>query len=363
MLHPSASRLSHCSHLSNEFLACSHREIIKSGGPFEWPTETSRHYNMALDIIIIGAGVAGLSAAIAIKTSIPKANISIHEIRSQPSSIGGAVNLTPNALRYLSALGALDRLQKVSCPVKKIDVVSHRTGSYLGRVNFDIPRGDGFQALRVKRSFLLDSLATTWQETGGHVSYDSRAKSIQRAKSGRLVVEFHNQQSKEADVVLGCDGIHSFVRAQYVQVDRQPEYSGIATAYGIMDCTNLDLSSLSIDTTKVLSSQRGALLLSFTDVEKKELYIGAVMETEEIDSREGWKAKGANKEMIKSVILDRFCAAGPVAEKLRPVVEKMEDWFLYPVFKLPPKGRWLRDNVLVIGDAAHAVSCGSARRI
>lgn len=63
-----------------------------------------------LNVLILGGGIAGLTSALALTKFAPPGavpNIKIFEIRPVPATIGGAVNLTPNALRLLDHLGAL----------------------------------------------------------------------------------------------------------------------------------------------------------------------------------------------------------------------------------------------------------------
>ena len=61
---------------------------------------------MALNIIILSAGITDLTTALALTKQLPspKPKIKILELRSAPLTIGGAVNLTPKALRYLDHL-------------------------------------------------------------------------------------------------------------------------------------------------------------------------------------------------------------------------------------------------------------------
>lgn len=75
---------------------------------------------MAFKILIIGRGVAGIASAIAIsKQFSTQVRIVIFEVREQAGDIGGAVNLTPNALRCLDILGVLDVLK-----TRKLDAKS-----------------------------------------------------------------------------------------------------------------------------------------------------------------------------------------------------------------------------------------------
>src|SRR5579871_926771 len=273
-----------------------------------------------MKIIIIGAGISGLSVAIALKQLLPSIQIEVYEIRSFPSTIGGAVNLTPNALRYLSSLKVLPHLKSTACPVRNIEIISCRTGNKLAEIDFDIPGSDGFQALRVRRSKLLAALTDTWlKDFGGLITYDAKLSSIETTSSGSIEAKFTIEGApvtKTADLLLGCDGIHSFVRTSFVEPDRSKIYSGIATAYGITDLSEEEKPNLQFDATAVFTSRRGSLLMSYTNPEKTTLYMAAVMETKEISSREGWKVKGSDKDAVKDEIIGRFGQTGPLADKL-----------------------------------------------
>lgn len=61
------------------------------------------------NVVIIGAGLSGLTLALALhKQSIP---CTIHEARSASLDIGGAIMLSPNALRILDTLGIYEKIR------------------------------------------------------------------------------------------------------------------------------------------------------------------------------------------------------------------------------------------------------------
>ena len=314
-----------------------------------------------MKVIIVGAGIAGLSAAIALKRSIPSISIQVFEIRDKPSTIGGAVNLTPNALRYLSHLKALDRLKDKACPLRAIDIVSCRTGHKVSEMSFDVPDSDGHQALRAKRADLLAALTDTWRlDHGGEVMYDARLTAIERGSAGVVRASFSvgggAPLSVDAHLLLGTDGIHSAVRATYVEPARKEVYSGVATANGMVAVPAGAHFGLPFDATAVFASRRGSLLLSFASADRADVYLGAVMETSEVSSREGWRALGEDQDAVRAEIFGRFGETGPLATRIADVLQLLPDWFLYPVYKLPPGGVWCKDQVMLLGDAAHAVS-------
>ena len=52
----------------------------------------------------------------------------------------------------------------------------------------------------------------------------------------------------------------------------------------------------------------------------------------------------------------RRFGGGPAELGLDELIERTREWLLYPVYKLPPGGRWVKGRTILLGDAAHAVS-------
>lgn len=105
-----------------------------------------------------------------------------------------------------------------------------------------------------------------------------------------------------------------------------------------------------------MSSRRGSLMCSYFEPSRTQQYIGAVMEVTDVGSREGWKLKDADREAIRRDLLDWF--AGGKMPANEAMLQRAGEWTLYPVFALPEGGRWRseRGRVVLVGDAAHAVS-------
>ena len=322
-------------------------------------------------ILILGAGPAGLSAAIALARlpsppSTTPLRITVLELRSQATTLGGSVNLTPLALRYLDQLGAGSRVRARGIRVSAIELLSLRTGTLLGRLWPDV------DALRVRRADLLTSLIETAKtpEIAEHVTvrFGVRVTGIHEVenpvtKKGTVVLTLENGETIEGDLLIGCDGLHSATRTLYVEPEREESYSGKAVAYGYVRVAEpgdagyrrSDGSSAVVDTT-LISSQYGSFLTSFCDPAREELHVAAVMQMadEHNDSKDGWKARGDDKARVKQDIVTRF--QGGNVQGLAGLINRVEEWSLFPVYQLPPRGRWYRGRVIIIGDAAHAVS-------
>ncbi|KAH7072925.1 hypothetical protein BKA63DRAFT_53837 [Paraphoma chrysanthemicola] len=321
-----------------------------------------------LTILILGGGIAGLTTALSLTKfslpNVPPPIIKIFEIRPQPATIGGAVNLTPNALRLLSHLGALQEIEAAGygAPCPAVEVFDLYTGSKIAESDFRGPNGDGlgsppFSALRITRGEALEGvLAAIAKHANISMMCGKKTVEIHEDEQG-VALEFDNGERVNGDVLIGCDGIHSVARLKHVEPERKSEYSGICNAFGFAPRRRLSNTSGFEDTHFDVSGmnfgRRGILLTSFHNREKDSIYVGALMQVPEIASRDGWKAKGADAEKTRQEILERY--DGAATPFIRHVIEDARDLYLWPVFTLSKGGKWATERTMLIGDSAHAM--------
>ena len=77
-------------------------------------------------ILISGAGIAGLTAALALAGK--GFRVEVHEKAPKLETAGAGIQLSPNALRVLGRLGVLKAVQAVSALPAGIRIRSARTG-------------------------------------------------------------------------------------------------------------------------------------------------------------------------------------------------------------------------------------------
>jgi salicylate hydroxylase len=311
-----------------------------------------------MNIIILGAGIAGLATALSLTHFMhPAPSIRVLELRPSPSSIGGAIGLTPNALRALNSLGVLDVIRKhgFGAGVDGIEIFDIQTGGRCGGIDFSSTDGKGigtppFRGLRILRGDLLKALGEVVAGLKNvTVEYGKKVVEI-REEAKEVVLGLEGDEEMRCDLLVGCDGIHSKVRQVLVEPDRQPVYTGIAAVSGF---ATLDGGKFHWKDTGLVQGQRGSMVASMYTAERDEHYIGAVMETEDVKSRAGWLAKGAEQEGIKQSVLERY--QSDAMPYLRELIMGSHTWNLYPVYKLGPRGKWCTKRAILLGDAAHAM--------
>jgi 2-polyprenyl-6-methoxyphenol hydroxylase-like FAD-dependent oxidoreductase len=324
-----------------------------------------------MKIIILGGGIAGLTTALSLTKftppSLPPPQITIYEIRPEPATIGGAVNLTPNALRLLSHLGALSEIRAAHYGAEclAVEVFDLYTGAKLAESSFAGPEGKGlgeppFTALRITRGEALKGVLAAIEKCGNiEVVCGRKTVGIREDGEGeRVELTFESGERDRADVLVGCDGIHSVVRLKHVEPERKSVYSGICNAFGFakrrrVDSGEGEFEETHFETSGMNFGRRGILLTSFHDEEKESIYVGALMQVPEIESRDGWKAAGADAEKTRKDMLERY--GGAKLDLIQHVIEDAEDLFLWPVFTLSKGGKWATDRTMLIGDSAHAM--------
>lgn len=310
-----------------------------------------------LNVIILGGGIAGLTTALALTKFAPQGQIpriQIFEIRPEPATIGGAVNLTPNALRLLDHLGALPIIRKRDYGMtidylEVFDIYSTK----LAESSFEGPEGKGvgeppYKALRITRGDALKGvLAAVEQHENITLTCGKKTTDIEE-RDENVTIKFEDGGSVTADLLMGCDGIHSITRLKHVDPDRKETYSGVCNAFSFAPIEP-DFK-VHFQCTAINFARRGMLLTSYHSSSKNSVYVGALMQVPEIGSRDGWKAAGKDADRIRADIQDRFGDAK--IECIEPLIKKAEDFFLWPVFTLSKFGKWATNRTMLLGDAA-----------
>lgn len=322
------------------------------------------------NIVILGAGPCGLSTAIALSKmsaltpGLPPLQVTLIETRPKLQTIGGTINMTPLAMRYLDYLGAGQQLKDNSIElITGVDAISLRLGWRLGNL------WGGVGARRTARYELVRSLHDTLNREHSNsvqIKWGRRVTEISEADD-QVKLKFEDQSTLECDILLGCDGINSAARNMWVEPSRRKEYSGRGVAMGWAEGAANQIKSSSsspitlpngqpaLRDTAAFSATGGTLITSYYEPTRQDIFFAHVRKMAEHDAvdRDGWHLVGEDQEAVRSEVVETYTKSRVYG--IEEVIAKCEKWQIYPIYHLPPQGRWHKGRVLLLGDAAHAV--------
>lgn len=155
-----------------------------------------------MKIIIVGAGIGGLSAALAL--ALDKHEVIILESAPKLAEIGAGVQLTPNAIKFFFQWGLRDDIvQKAAFP-GKFFIRRWDDGEILREVKISELEGEyGAPYLVVHRGVLHEILHRHTVRAGAEIRVNSRV--VKYDLDGSAVV-LKDGEIVKADLVVACDG-------------------------------------------------------------------------------------------------------------------------------------------------------------
>ncbi|KAH0379223.1 glycoside hydrolase, partial [Aureobasidium melanogenum] len=210
-------------------------------------------------IAIIGAGITGLTTAIALRR-LPNVDVQIYERATQLRELGQAIAINPNGLRTLEELG----LHKVlsdevgyRCPSGIPQTLRHwKTNEVVGREQHTEHVEEKHKMTRFYRPHLQETILDYLPREIIHLN--KRVVDVKIQNEG-VDVEFEDTTAIHADLLVGADGIRSAVRGFFVP-DFELKWSGLIAYRSAFDDKLLDhVQDLPEDTTQWWSSRDGIL--------------------------------------------------------------------------------------------------------
>lgn len=171
-----------------------------------------------IEVIVAGAGIGGLAAAVALRAR--GCRVTVLEQAPRLGEIGAGLQIGPNASRVLYRLGLGEGLDSAALVVEESVRRRWSSGEILTKTTLGSGAREKFGApyLHLHRAdlhqILLDG-ATSAEGPGEPVTVevDSRVAGVDDVETDRPVVRTVDGRRFGGDVVIGADGINSAVRA------------------------------------------------------------------------------------------------------------------------------------------------------
>ena len=281
---------------------------------------------------IVGAGIGGLTAAIALAQR--GVRVRVFEQAPELLEVGAGIQLSPNAMKVLIALGLREALKKVAFEPNSAVIKNGHSGKNYVSVPLKGTAALVFGApyYHIHRADLQAILRNKATAEGVEIILNARVESYDRV--GFSGVE-------RADLSIGADGVGSVLSAQ-MNPDQPAQFAGQVAWRGAVLTKYLPAGLIPPDATVwtglgkhiVTYYVRGGDLVNFVAVEEK---------TDWADTN--WTSHGDLSELR-----DAFDGWHSTITTLLAANTQADIWALYDK---PELEKWVDGSVVLLGDAAH----------
>lgn len=297
---------------------------------------------MAKHIAIIGAGLGGLTCALALLRSGVRAKV--YEQSAQLGEVGAGITLGPNASRVLISLGLGDGIERQGFIPKRQWTQNMQTGEVLvdRERGADIEARYGAPYTHLHRAdlhtLLVDAVRNEDPEA---IELDRKLVEI----DSQAHMRFADGGEADADLAIGADGLKSVVRDQLFTTE-PPLFTGQVAWRGVVPAASLDPEL--------------AALPPGIWIGKKRLFMrypmrgGSLINCAAFVEMEGWNREGWMIPSSRAELLGHFTDAEPNLQALIEATPE-EQLFKWALHAREPLATWTNEKVTLLGDAAHAM--------
>jgi len=295
-----------------------------------------------LDALIVGAGVGGLTAALA----LAKAGLSVTVLEQADGlgEVGAGLQVSPNATRVLFHLGLEEALSALAFRPEAVEARGWRQGQVISRADLGAAAQAryGLPYLHMHRADLVSVLDQACRAEPRITLRLGEAVAACEG-DGTPALSLTSGERLEADLVIGADGIRSRVREalfgpEAPRFTGQVAWRGLIPAEKLKDAGIRPVASLWMGPGAhfVHYYVRGGTLVNFVGVVERDDW-----------REESWSSRGEAEDLRRD-----FAGWHPTVRRI--VEAAPEDaCFRWALFDRAPLAEWGRGAVTLLGDACH----------
>ncbi|EEX15520.1 monooxygenase, FAD-binding [Citreicella sp. SE45] len=283
-------------------------------------------------IVVAGGGIGGLAAALAFRQR--GAEVLVLEQAEAITEVGAGIQVSPNGLRVIEALGLAQGLAARACKARAVVLRDGLSGEQVLRLDLgQLPEGQGYQF--VHRADLVELLADAAREAGVRIRLLQKVRSVVPGQTPSL--ELCNGDSVGGDLMVGADGLHSVLRQAL---------NGSASAF----FTKQVAWRAIVPNTSAHPAEAQVHMGPGRHIVSYPLRDGSSVNLVAVEERSHWVDEGWAQEDAPENLRAAFAGFGGRVPEMLASVERVGLWGL---FRHPVARSWHGEGVALLGDAAH----------
>lgn len=287
----------------------------------------------ASNAIVVGGGIGGLAAATALAQR--GLSVTLLEQASEIREVGAGLQISPNGMAVLRALGLGSALERAGAVRGRAVVLrDHARGAPVARLDL-VRLRPREPYLFLHRADLIALLLKAARQAG--VSLELGAEVTAYAPGETPQVTLADGSRRRAHVVIGADGIHSGARA-LLNGDDAARFTGQVAWRALVPNVTRHPEEAHVH------MGPGRHLVSYP------LRGGTLVNLVAVEERADWAAEGWHHADDPENLRRAFAGFGGEAGALLEAVRETRLWGLH---RHPVAPLWQKDNLVLLGDAAH----------
>jgi salicylate hydroxylase len=291
-----------------------------------------------LNIIVVGGGLAGLTASLALQSF--GFDVTILESKKKKEEIHAGVQISPNATVVLNKLGLKSNIDKIANVPQNLQLRNWENGETIFNQSFkSMLESKSSSYLLINRYDLLNILQKKFGEK--KIIYGATCKKI-NLKNNKVTLTTKNKKVFTADLVIAADGMNSLIKDKYF-IKSPPIFSGIFCFRGSFPISRI--KKLKIKNNVMVWLGPNKHFVNYLISSGKKINIVGFLQNKKL-------LNASYKENMKKLFYREFTNWHMTPKSL---INSSDNIIGYPIYFCKPLPFWFKKKIVLLGDAAHGI--------
>lgn len=287
-----------------------------------------------LKVLIIGAGIGGLTAGIALKQA--GYEVEIYDRVKEMRPVGAGISLWSNGVKVLNRLGLGEKMAKIGGVMERMEYRT-KSGELINDIDLmPLIHQVGQRPYPVARRDLQTMLVEAFP---GEVKLDHKCIGVEEKETG-VTATFENGHQATGDLLVAADGVRSILRTYVLGEEVKPKYGGYINWNGLVPAEE-DLAPKNSWAIYVGDHKRASLMPVAGD--RFYFFFDVPLP----------KGTPANPDNYKTELREHFQGW---AKPVQLLIDRFDPYAVArpEIHDVGPIERFVRGRVALLGDSAHA---------